>query len=138
MRVTMMNRRLAAPMVDAQAMHKQVLVLQMIGVAFFAITIPLTAALADRVGRWPILIASSVAADATATSWTGSPGDAAARTVAVFAGTAGSVARDMDLTETAVREWVKQAERDEGKRAVTSALQLPTGIVKRCGVLSHC
>lgn len=31
--------------------------------------------------------------------------------------TAGSVARNLDLTETAVREWVKQAERDEGVRA---------------------
>ena len=31
--------------------------------------------------------------------------------------TAGGVAREMDLTETAVREWVKQAERDEGARA---------------------
>ncbi len=31
--------------------------------------------------------------------------------------TASSVARDMDLTETAVREWVRQAERDEGSRA---------------------
>jgi transposase len=30
---------------------------------------------------------------------------------------AGSVARELDLTETAVREWVKQAERDEGVRA---------------------
>jgi len=38
------------------------LLLQMIGVLFFALTIPLTAAAADRVGRWPILIASSVAA----------------------------------------------------------------------------
>jgi transposase len=28
----------------------------------------------------------------------------------------GQVARDFDLTETAVREWVKQAERDEGTR----------------------
>ena len=27
---------------------------------------------------------------------------------------AGQVARDFDLTETAVREWVKQAERDTG------------------------
>ena len=27
---------------------------------------------------------------------------------------AGQVARDFDLTETAVREWVRQAERDEG------------------------
>src|SRR4051794_1235457 len=26
------------------------------------------------------------------------------------------VARDFDLTETAVREWVKQAERDSGER----------------------
>ena len=30
--------------------------------------------------------------------------------------TVGSVARELDLTETAVREWVKQAERDEGVR----------------------
>lgn len=29
----------------------------------------------------------------------------------------GHVARDFDLTETAVREWVKQAERDAGQRA---------------------
>jgi transposase-like protein len=28
----------------------------------------------------------------------------------------GQVARDLDLTETAVREWVKQAERDAGTR----------------------
>jgi transposase len=28
----------------------------------------------------------------------------------------GQVARDFDLTETAVREWVKQAERDAGAR----------------------
>jgi transposase len=28
----------------------------------------------------------------------------------------GQVARDFDLTETAVREWVKQAERDSGVR----------------------
>ncbi len=28
----------------------------------------------------------------------------------------GRVARDFDLTETAVREWVKQAERDAGTR----------------------
>jgi transposase len=33
----------------------------------------------------------------------------------------GRVARDFDLTETAVREWVKQAEVDAGERAgVTS------------------
>jgi transposase len=30
--------------------------------------------------------------------------------------TAGAVAREMGLTETAVREWVKQAERDDGTR----------------------
>jgi transposase len=30
--------------------------------------------------------------------------------------TVGQVARDFDLTETAVREWVKQAERDAGVR----------------------
>ncbi len=29
--------------------------------------------------------------------------------------TAGQVARDLDLTETAVRHWVKQAEIDRGK-----------------------
>jgi transposase len=28
----------------------------------------------------------------------------------------GQVARDFDLTETAVREWVRQAERDAGTR----------------------
>lgn len=28
----------------------------------------------------------------------------------------GQVARDFDLTETAVRQWVKQAERDAGSR----------------------
>ena len=30
--------------------------------------------------------------------------------------TAGGVARELKLTETAVREWVKQAERDAGTR----------------------
>jgi transposase-like protein len=30
--------------------------------------------------------------------------------------TVGQVAKDFDLTETAVREWIKQAERDEGGR----------------------
>jgi transposase len=30
--------------------------------------------------------------------------------------TIGQVARDFDLTETAVREWVKQHERDAGER----------------------
>jgi len=29
----------------------------------------------------------------------------------------GQVAKDFDLTETAVREWVRQAERDSGQRA---------------------
>ena len=37
------------------------LMLQMIGVLFFALTIPLTAYAADRIGRWPILIGASVA-----------------------------------------------------------------------------
>ena len=31
--------------------------------------------------------------------------------------TAGAVAKEMDLTETAVRAWVKQADLDEGVRA---------------------
>lgn len=37
--------------------------------------------------------------------------------------TAGSVAREMELTDSAVREWVRQAERDEGSGAdgLTSA-----------------
>ena len=36
--------------------------------------------------------------------------------------TAASVARDLDLTETAVREWVKQADIDDGTRdGLTSA-----------------
>ncbi len=30
--------------------------------------------------------------------------------------TAGSVARDLDLTETAVRDWVRQADIDQGRR----------------------
>jgi MFS family permease len=42
--------------------RQDLLELQMIGVLSFALTIPLTAAAADRVGRWPILIGSSVAA----------------------------------------------------------------------------
>ena len=41
--------------------RQEFLLLQMIGVLFFALTIPLTALAADRVGRWPILIAASVA-----------------------------------------------------------------------------
>ena len=43
--------------------RQEFLLLQMIGVLFFALTIPLTALAADRVGRWPILIASSIAVD---------------------------------------------------------------------------
>jgi len=37
--------------------------------------------------------------------------------------TVGAVARDMDLTETAVREWVKraQADRTRGRTGVTTA-----------------
>ena len=42
-------------------LRQEFLVLQMVGVLFFALTIPLTALAADRVGRWPILIAASVA-----------------------------------------------------------------------------
>jgi metabolite-proton symporter len=41
--------------------REEFLPLQMIGVLFFALTIPLTALAADRLGRWPILIAASVA-----------------------------------------------------------------------------
>jgi metabolite-proton symporter len=42
--------------------RQEFLPLQMIGVLFFAATIPMTAIAADRVGRWPVLIASTVAA----------------------------------------------------------------------------
>jgi metabolite-proton symporter len=41
--------------------RQEFLLLQMIGVLFFALTIPLTAIAADRIGHWPILIGSSVA-----------------------------------------------------------------------------
>jgi MFS family permease len=41
--------------------RQEFLILQMIGVLFFAATIPLSAALADRVGRMPILIAATLA-----------------------------------------------------------------------------
>jgi len=37
--------------------------------------------------------------------------------------TAGSVAREMGLTDSAVREWVRQAERDEGVRDGLSAAE---------------
>jgi MFS family permease len=42
--------------------RQEFLLLQMIGVLFLALTIPLTAWCADRVGRWPVLISSSIAA----------------------------------------------------------------------------
>jgi metabolite-proton symporter len=41
--------------------RQEFLRLQLVGVLFLAVTIPLTALGADRVGRWPMLIASSVA-----------------------------------------------------------------------------
>ena len=41
--------------------RQEFLLLQMIGVLFFALTIPLSALVADRVGRWPMLIAASSA-----------------------------------------------------------------------------
>jgi len=41
--------------------RQQFLIYQMIGVLFFAATIPLSAALADRVGRFPMLIAATFA-----------------------------------------------------------------------------
>jgi MFS family permease len=43
-------------------LRQEFLPLQMIGVLFFAAMIPATALAADRIGRWPVLIASSVAA----------------------------------------------------------------------------
>ena len=46
----------------------------------------------------------------------------------------GQVARDFDLTETAVREWVKQAERDAGSRqdgGLTSAEQRELAELRR-------
>jgi len=42
--------------------RQEFLLLQMIGVLFLALTIPLTAWCADRFGRWPVLISSSIAA----------------------------------------------------------------------------
>ena len=52
--------------------RQEFLVLQMIGVLFFAITSPLSAALADRVGGLPMLIAATlgiIAFGCAATSW---------------------------------------------------------------------
>ena len=46
----------------------------------------------------------------------------------------GQVARDFDLTETAVREWVRQAERDAGTRVdggLTSAEQQELNELRR-------
>jgi transposase len=46
----------------------------------------------------------------------------------------GQVSRDFDLTETAVREWVKQAERDAGTRqdgGLTSAERQELGELRR-------
>ena len=46
----------------------------------------------------------------------------------------GQVAKDFDLTETAVREWVKQAERDAGTRSdggLTSAEQQELARLRR-------
>ena len=46
---------------------------------------------------------------------------------------AGQVAKDFDLTETAVREWVKQAERDAGTRSdgLTSSEQQELARLRR-------
>jgi transposase len=47
---------------------------------------------------------------------------------------AGQVAKDFDLTETAVREWVKQAERDSGGRpdgGLTSTERKELGELRR-------
>ena len=41
--------------------RQQFLLLQMIGVLFFALTIPISALGANRIGRWPMLMAASVA-----------------------------------------------------------------------------
>ena len=46
----------------------------------------------------------------------------------------GQVARDFDLTETAVREWVRQAERDSGSRSdggLTSAERQELAALRR-------
>jgi metabolite-proton symporter len=40
--------------------RSEFLVLQMIGVLFFALTIPISAVIADRYGRWPMLIAATL------------------------------------------------------------------------------
>jgi transposase len=46
----------------------------------------------------------------------------------------GQIARDFDLTETAVREWVRQAERDSGTRSdggLTSAERQELAALRR-------
>ena len=46
----------------------------------------------------------------------------------------GQVSRDFDLTETAVREWVRQAERDSGSRSdggLTSAERQELAVLRR-------
>ena len=46
--------------------------------------------------------------------------------------TAASVARDLDLTETAVREWVKQAEVDDGARdGLTTAARAEVAALRK-------
>jgi transposase len=46
--------------------------------------------------------------------------------------TAASVARDLDLTETAVREWVRQADVDDGRReGLTTAEREELGRLRR-------
>ena len=48
--------------------------------------------------------------------------------------TVGQVARELDLTETAVREWVRQAERDSGTRSdggLTSAERQELAALRR-------
>lgn len=51
--------------------------------------------------------------------------------------TAAAVARDLDLTETAVREWVKQADIDDGRRdgLTTAEREEPTRLRKENRVL---
>jgi metabolite-proton symporter len=70
--------------------RQEFLPLQMIGVLFFAATIPLTALAADRIGRWPVLIASSVAAIAFGLSFAPlfSSGDVVTTTVFLSLGLA--------------------------------------------------
>ncbi|HEU4620391.1 MAG TPA: MFS transporter, partial [Gammaproteobacteria bacterium] len=41
--------------------REEFLLLQLVGVAFFAIGIPISAAAADRIGRWPVLIGATLA-----------------------------------------------------------------------------